>query len=258
MIDRLPQALSDRLPGFDPDGAVRVYAQPHFSDLFHAGYVTVPFGVRWKITDHIELDAEARSYFAYGSGPETGDGISNLTTGVKTEHLLPPIAGGDLSAGVDFRTPLGQPPLIFTDGYRHLQPYLATTRSLVPRWRLLGYASLGADLRSHADLPSNFGRNQLHSNTLAFTTGLAREWLRLHVSLTGRIATTELISRSGRQNFTLLPEVAVPLRRSFTAPTQIYFVVGNRTLWGPDGRISTVSTSLRFSFQRARAQTAKP
>ena len=87
LLDRLPELLADRLPGFDPYGAFRLYVQPHFGDFLHSGYVLVPVGARAKITDRIELNAELQSYFAHGSGPAVGDGMSALNLGVKVEHV---------------------------------------------------------------------------------------------------------------------------------------------------------------------------
>ena len=166
--------------------------------------------------------------------------------------------GAGFSVGLNYRTPLGTPPLEFSDGYRHLQSYVAATRRIVPKWKLLGYASIGANFLSRSDLPSNFGRNQLHANTLAVTTGLAREWPRLHLSLTARLATTALMSNEGRQNFALRPEIAFPLRRNLDARTQILFAVSSHVIWGPGGRESGTSTSLRFSFKLDRDRSTTP
>lgn len=257
VIDDLPEYLASRLPGLDPNGAIRIFAQPHLGDFFHQGYIRVPFGVRAKLSDHVEATTELSSYFAHG-GNADGSGIAAMNLGLKCEHLMPSLNPGGISVGVNFRTPFTGTPKEFSDGYRHLQPYVAAIHPIVPRWQLLGFASLGTSFLAHTSLPSNFGRNQLHTNAIALTTGIARAWGRVHVSLTGRLASSALMSDEGRQNFTLKPEVLFPLRRDPNARMQLFVTLGARAIWGPDGRESGTNSSLRvrFSLDRNKRQRA--
>jgi hypothetical protein len=84
---------------------------------------------------------------------------------------------------------------------------------------------------------------------MAMLAGAAREWGRFHVSLTARIASTELMSDEGRQNLTIRPEVVIPLRRSPRAKTQIFITLGGRLIWGPEGFESGTSSGVRLEFK---------
>src|SRR5205823_5206560 len=148
-----------------PDGAFYVTVRPHLREFLRPGYVLLPVGVRWKATEHLEFNTTLNSYFANGRGEATGHGLSSLTLGVKSEEFLPAITPRGFSVGLDYRMPFNGSPLQFTDGYRHVQPYVAMTRVIVPRWQLLGFGTFGANFLEHTELRSNFGRNQLHANS---------------------------------------------------------------------------------------------
>ena len=60
-IDGLPDLLTDRLPGFDRTGALRLYVRPHFGDLLRRDYLRVPFGGRAKVSENIESSAELQT-----------------------------------------------------------------------------------------------------------------------------------------------------------------------------------------------------
>ncbi len=248
IIDRLPAFLADRLPLLDPNGRVEVSVRPRLGDLFHKGYFRVPVGARWQVTDYFEMTTELSNYFSQGDAGSEGSGISGMSIGGKFEHVLPSLNEDGFSVGLDYRTPFRHSPLVFTDGYRHVQPYIAATRRIFPKYRLLGYANLAANFFQHTNLPSNFGRNELHANSLALVTGVARDWNRFHISLTARLASTELTSDEGRQNFQLRPEIAFPIRFNLKARTQIYLTLGGRVIWGPDGRQTNTNGGVRVDF----------
>ncbi len=255
LVDELPEYLADRLPMLDPNGVVRVFLQPHFGDFVRQGYIRVPFGVRAKLSDNIEVKSEFGSYFENG-GNAHSSGLSAMNLGVKCERVLPGVKDGGFSLGVNYRTPFSGSPQEFSDGYRHLQPYMSATHPMLPKWQLLGFASVGANFLEHTSLPSNFGRNQLHANSLAVTTGVARAFGRVHVALTTRLATTALMSDERRQNFSIKPEMIVPLRRNPHARVQAYATFGVRTIWGPDGCETGTNTSLRVNVRLGRKSKA--
>lgn len=252
-IDRMPDFLTDRLPGLEPSGTVRLYVRPHFGDFIHRDYVRVPVGIRDKISKTIEFNAELESYLTHGLGDAAGYGFSSFKVGVKREHLLPNLGNGGLGVGIDYQTPLSRPPLALTDGHRHLQPYVAATHPLVPAWKVLGYAGLSADLLERTSMPANFGRNQLHSNSLTFNAGVAREWARFHGSLTASVATSALMSDEGKQVYSLRPEVVVPWKSTNGSKSQILFTLGGRAIHGPDGNEFGVSGSVRVEFRLNRS-----
>lgn len=257
-IDGLPDLLSERLPGFDRSGVLRLYVRPHFGDLLHRDYLRVPFGVRAKVSENVESSAELQTYFTHGISDPAGYGLSGLRLGTKCEHVLPSLNdGAGLSVGFNYQTPLSRPPQDLTDGHRHFQPYVALTRPLVPDWKLLGYASVGADLLDRTRMPAHWGRNQLHSNSLIVVAGAAREFRRFRASLTGTFTTSSLISDENKNVYALRPEVVVPWKMKADARTQILFTLGGRSIWGPDGHELGVSSSMRVEFLFRRNREVK-
>ena len=257
-IDGLPDLLVERLPGFDRTGALRLYVRPHFGDLIHRDYLRVPFGGRAKLTENIESSAELQTYFTHGISDSAGYGLSGLRLGAKCEHVLPSFNdGAGFSLGLNLQTPLSRPPIDLTDGHRHVQPYVAATRPLVPAWKLLGFASIGADLLDRTPITAHFGRNQLHSNSLVFVAGAAREWPRFRASLTGTVMTSSLVSNEHKNVYALRPEVVFPWKTKAEARTQLLFTLGGRSLWGPDGHELGLSSSMRIEFLLRRDRGGK-
>ena len=251
-IDRLPDIFSDRLPGFERSGAVRLYVRPHFGDFIHRDYVRVPVGARVKVTENFESSMELESYLTHGLGDRAGYGLANLRLGAKCEHVLPELWNGGVSMGLNYQTPLSRPPMDLTDGNRHLQPYVAATHPFLSRWPVLGYATVSADILDHTVLPDNFGRNQLHTNSLMFSVGAAHEFPRFHGSLTATVTTSALMSNEAKQVYALRPEIVVPWKSRTGSKTQVLFTIGGRAIHGPDGNELGLSGSVRVEFQLKR------
>jgi hypothetical protein len=257
-IDGLPDILAERLPGFDRTGVLRLYVRPHFGDLVHRDYLRVPFGGRAKVSDNVESSAELQTYFTHGIADAAGYGLSGIRLGTKCEHVLPSLNdGAGMSVGFNYQTPLSRPPRDLTDGHRHFQPYVAATRPLVPAWKLLGYASIGADLVDRTSMPAHFGRNQLHANSLIYVAGAAREWPRFRASLTATLTSSRWLSDENKNVYALRPEIVVPWKSRPDARAQILFTLGGRTIWGPDGHEIGLSSSMRIEFLLRRDHAAK-
>jgi hypothetical protein len=257
LVDRLPTYVSNTLPVFDPNGLVKFYSHPHLGDLFKAGYIRVPVGVKAKITDRIDANMELQGYIARGAAePSSPYGLSNLNIGAKCERLFTNISEGGFAVGFGYRTPLGRPPVKLTDGYRHFQPYISMTRMVVPQWKLLGYSSIGVNLMEHAPVRVDFGRNQLHGNSIQVVDGLAREWERFQLSLTARYNTTGLITDEFHQNFSLKPEIVVPWRLRANGRTKIFLSFNSRVIWGPQGRQISTGSGMRVQFHLDRNKVA--
>jgi hypothetical protein len=218
----------------------------------------VPLGARTKITKNFEASGELQTYFTHGISDAAGYGLSGLRLGAKSEHVLPSLNdGAGFSLGLNFQTPLSRPPQDLTDGHRHTQPYVAATRPLIPDWKLLGFASVGADLLDRTPMPAHFGRNQLHANSLIFVAGAAREWPRFRASLTATLTTSSLLSDENKNVYALRPEIVVPWKVRPAAHTQILLTLGGRTLWGPDGHELGLSSSVRIEFLLRRDRGSK-
>lgn len=255
-IDGLPDFLSERLPSFDSDSAVRFYARPHLGDFLHRDYLRLPFGARIRPIEDLENTIELQTYFTHGLGDSAGYGLSGLRLGSKYDHLLPSINdGAGISVGFNYQTPLSRPPLDLTDGHRHFQPYVSGTRPIMPRWKLLGFAGFGADILDRTAMPANFGRNQLHSNAIGATVGVAREFKRFRGTLSAAIQTSALISDENKYIYSLRPEIVFPWKMRPNAATQVLITLGGRAIHGPDGTDLGVSSSVRFEFRLRRNRT---
>jgi hypothetical protein len=159
-LDQLPDLRRFDMPQFH-DERVRISVRPHFGDIVRRDYLRLPVSVRVQPDKQLELISELEGYFTHGLRDATGYGLSRLRLGAKREQTLDENHPLAWSYGVDFYTPLSRPPRELSDGFRHTTPYAAITRQVVPRWKLIGFASVGADLIDHTQLTPNFGRNQL-------------------------------------------------------------------------------------------------
>ena len=257
LLDHLPDFKNLGLPGFASGSPVTIFARPHLGDFLRRDYVRLPVGVRWRVAEHTELTTELEGYFTHGLSDSAGYGLSRLRAGVKHEHEFTAWPDTAWSLGLDFATPLSRPPVELSDGHRHTLPFVSISCALVPKWHLVGYAGLGADLLARTNLPAHFARNELHANSLSFAAGVTRQWPRFRAALTATMATSEWMSNEGRQVFALRPDVLIPLTRFSGKHTRLLLTVGGRAVTGPDGHELGVSSSLRIEFG-ARPRSPAP
>ncbi len=250
LLDRLPNFPGFDLPGFMPKDVFQFYSSPHFGDLVHRDFMRVPVGLRAKIDQNYQAHLEIEGYFTHGLGHAAGYGLDRLETGIKYDSTRPSPTSPNLlwSTGIDFATPLDHPPMEITDGYRHTVPYVAVSKLLAPDWSLTGYSTLGIDLLAHTDLPSNFGRNQLHSNSFTLSGGVTRDWKTFQTLLTASYSSTALLSDEHHQVFGLRPAVVFPLTRWQGRHTRLTATFGGWSIWGPDGHELGASGSVRLEF----------
>lgn len=246
-LDRLPELSDQGLPGFAPQGALRLYLRPRLGDFFHENYFRLPVGARLKLNEHVELNSELGSYFTHGLRESVGYGLYQFRFGIKREEVLSPETG--LSYGIDYTTPLSRPPIDITDGLRHTLPYVTVTQSLSSRVGLVGFATLGADLIDYTPLTLNFSENQLRANSLILTLGLAREWHRMHIILRVFDGNTAVISKTSQNVFGFRPSVGVPFLRRRDGTPRFTATFEGRAIWGPDGFETGVSTRVRFDLR---------
>lgn len=249
-IDRLPDLLDIGLPSFAPPGTVRLYSHPKFGDLLHEDYFRLPIGASVKVNENLELNTELASYFTHGLGDSVGNGFYQLRLGAKSEFAVSPDAGW--SIGLDYITPLSRPPIEITDGVRHVMPYVTHTRTIVPKWGLVGFATLGQDFIDHTVLPVNFRENQLHHHSTTLTLGVAREWRRMHVIFRVFDGTTYLLSNEHENVFGVRPSVGIPLLRRADGSPRATATFEGRAVWGPDGFETGVNTSIRVDLRYRR------
>lgn len=250
LLDRLPSLSPFDKLDFGGPVPLKFYARPRLGDFFHRDYLRLPVGVRAHLTEHLEINSEIETYLTHGLKDTAGYGLDRLRFGVKYDEVMSTLQRLGWSVGIDFETPLSRPPLELTDGHRHVLPYVAFTRVLVPDSNLVGYASFGADFVSHSPLPANFGRNQLHNNSNTISAGVTRDYKRFRVALTGNWSTSALLSDENHNLFSLRPDVIIPLTRKpeSMARTHLLLIVGGRAVHGPDGTELGINGTVRIEF----------
>ncbi|ACB76916.1 hypothetical protein [Opitutus terrae] len=246
-IDRLPELLDIGLPSFAPPGAVRLYAHPRLGDLIHEDYFRLPVGARVKVNERVELRAELGTYFTHGLGDSVGYGLYQGRIGITKEHVLWRDAG--LSTSLEFVTPLSRPPREITDGVRHTLPSITFTRTVVPRWGMVGFATVGLDLIDHTVLEPNFRENQLRQNSAMVMLGVAREWRRMHLILRVFDANTAPMGYEAENVFGIRPSIGVPLLRRDDGTPRATATFEGRAIWGPDGFETGVTTRIRVDLR---------
>jgi len=247
LIDRLPDLLDLGIPGFAPGGAFRLYTHPHVSDLLHEDYFRFPVGLRYQATDHVELTSELGSYFTHGLGDPAGYGLYEMRLGAKYEQHLPHDTG--LGFGIDLVTPLSRPPDDITDGIRHVVPYVSFSRPIDPDEQLIAFGSLAADYVARTELPPNYRENELHSDSLLLTVGVAREWKRFRLILATSVGDTTLLSGESKQVYAFRPSLVIPVLRRPDSSARATITFGGRIVRGPDGTDLGVNTSVRIDLK---------
>jgi len=250
LLDRIPNLAPFALPGFLPKDMFRIYSSPRFGDLVKKDYMRIPVGVRMTVRPDVIAYAEVEGYFTHGLGDGAGYGFDRLRTGAKYEPVPAPgtTKGVAWSSGFDFVTPLSRPPSELSDGYQHFSPYFAKSLLLIPDAKVIGFGSVGIDLLNHTALQSNFGENQLHSNSLTASAGVVRDWKLFRGTLTFTYGTTALISNEHHQVFAIRPAVAFPLNRFSGKRTRLLVALGAYSVWGPDGNELGINSSVRVDF----------
>jgi hypothetical protein len=215
-MDRLPELVNDDLPFLAPRGAYWFYARPSIGNPLDGKYFRLDGGTWVKVTKSIDFNIGAQSYVWRDQtvNDATRWGFYGANAGIKYNRSLPGPAGTAMSTGVNFSTPISVPPLVLTDGYRHTDPYITYTRPLSVRLHLVGFATFGADLLArYAPEPSNFGDNELHSNSLNGSLGVTREFKYFTASTAVSGATTALMSKHALQVFSLSPRIVIPVEK---------------------------------------------
>jgi hypothetical protein len=265
-MNRLPELVDDDLPFLAPRGAYWFYAKPSIGSPFSGKYIRLDSGIWVKVTKAVDFNVGTQSYVwrDQTTNDATRRGFYGANAGIKYNRSLAGPAGTAMSAGLNFSTPISEPPIVLTDGYRHTDPYVTYTRPLSERLRVVGFATFGADLLAHyPPLPNNFGDNQLHSNSLNCTLGATREFKYFTASTTMSGATTALMSKHNLQVFSINPKIIVPAENilSFLGTRlphwHINLNMGAHATTGPDGRQYGVSASVSVNFDSRKWSEAK-
>ncbi len=250
-MNTLPELIDQNLPFLERGGTYWFYVHPHLGNPFQGKYFRLDTGGWLKVTDSLDLNLGAQSYFWRDPDDKNATrlGFYGANLGVKYSRALSSPKGAAISLGIDHSSPLGRPPISLVDGVRHTVPYVTYSRPLIPSLRLVGYATFGLDLVARTNLPESFRVNELHSDSITCSVGASREWSRLAGSITLSGATTELMGHGGRQVFNLNPQVFVPVFRKRLPRWHATAVLGTHFTTGPDGRQVGANVSINVNFK---------
>ena len=251
-LDRLPNLVDEGLPSFAPQGDFRLTLRPRFGDLLRRDYFRLLVGARYKANEQLEFSTDVGTYFTHGMRDSVGNGLYLFRIGSRYEFAYTPDSGW--SVGLDFTTPLSRPPYDITDGLRHTLPSVTYTRTISTKHGLVGFATLGLDLLDHTPLPVNSSENQLNSNSVILTLGVARQWRRMHVILRVFDGNTALLSNQSQNVFGIRPSIGVPFLRRPDGTPRATATFEGRAIWGPDGFETGVSTRIRLDLNYRRGR----
>ncbi len=248
LLSRVRGLFDIDLPQIDPPGTFKVILHPHLGDLVHRDYLRVTTGLQWALNDHLELRAEADLFGRHGlRRSTTGYGNGQMHYGVK--YVFPRRLHPDLetSIGLTADTPVGRPPIDFTDGHNHYTPYVIVQHHTNFNPRLTTFGGVNVDFVTAASVPGVFGTNVPHDDSLGFTAGVIYDLGQIKWTLAGTYTTTALISRDAQHFFTLRPSLLwyVPKQYLFNWKTQWIVGLGVRSTWGPDGYDLGTSSRVR-------------
>jgi len=211
-MNTLPELIDQNLPFLERGGTYWFYVHPHLGNPFQGKYFRLDTGGWLKVTDSLDLNLGAQSYFWRDPDDKKRHPAGFLRRESRRQILPGPFVskGAAISLGIDHSSPLGRPPISLVDGVRHTVPYVTYSRPLIPSLRLVGYATFGLDLVARTNLPESFRVNELHSDSITCSVGASREWSRFAGSITLSGRDHELMGHGGRQVFNLNPQVFVP------------------------------------------------
>jgi len=246
-LDRIPDLVDQGLPSFAPEGAFRLYVRPRFGDFLHENYFRFLVGARLKTSEQLEFNTEIGSYFTHGLRESVGNGFYQFRIGARYELAYTPDSGWSL--GLDWITPLSRPPYEITDGLRHTLPSVTYTKTLSAKRGLVGFTTVSLDLLDHTSLPPNFDENQLRSNSVIFSVGVARQWRKMHLILRVYDATTYPFDDHHQNLIGLRPSIGIPFLRRANGSPRATATFEGRGIWGPDGFEQGINTSIRLDLE---------
>lgn len=254
--------FNSSLPGTQRKNSLRLSFHPRVGDVLKRDHVRVPLGLRYGLTDRWEITGSIEGYFSHGLRDAAWFDRSGLSkTGLGTKYRLGQL--GDSAwkgaVGLDFSTPIGDPPMEITDGLRHYAPYVTLSRRLEgdPRWRI--FWNVGADLVSATDIPGRLDKNELGTDSLSLTAGTVFDRGPWHYTLEAELTSTRPFGGPAQEVFALRPGVLWEVPERFTGRVggKWVFGVGLRTSFGPDGTDVGGSAKVRVNFDFKRWWKAK-
>lgn len=254
---RIREVFTSHLPQTLRAGGLRVFVHPHLGDFNVRDYLRVTTGVRYGLTSRWEINAETEGYFSHGLGDVRffkDAGFSTLQLGTKYNLDHHPFARWESAIGFDCSTPLGHPPADLTDGMRHFNPYLTSSRRLPSHPDIRLFWGVGVDLVSHVDIDRELQKNQIDDHTTVLTAGAVWDRRAFHYTFEMAWASSRLVGHTRDDTLTIRPGIIweVPWFRAHHPGRSILLGAALRASVGPDGTGLGVGAKLRVNFDPKR------
>lgn len=254
---RIPEVFTSHLPQTLRSGALRVSVHPHLGDFTARDYLRISTGLRYGLTAKWEAGVSTEFYFSHGFGDVDfvkQVGLSTLALGTKYDLGSRLIPHWNTAVGFDFATPISRPPADLTDGMRHFNPYLTSSRRLVSNPSIRVFWGGGVDLVSHMNRPHELRKNQIDDNTTVLTAGAVWDRRLLHYTFEAAWESSRLVGDTGEDTLTLRPGVIweVPWFRGRKSGRIVLLGASLRASIGPDGTAFGGGAKLRINFDPKR------
>ncbi len=245
--------FNSALPGTEKKNRLKLLFRPHFGDFHRKDYLRVPLALRYGLTDHWDITGGMEGYFAHGLGDvnwmeEYGFSAARFSTKYRLGRRF--WSHWDMGLGIDFITPVSDPPGDVSDGLRHFAYHVSFSRELetLEGWRI--FWGVGADDVTTTGRPVALEKNDLGDDSVSLSGGFV--WQRTGHSYTFEMsyATTRLTGARDRDVVTIRPGIIwkLPKKYTFNARGDWFLGVSTKVSQGTDGFDYGISGKLRASF----------
>jgi hypothetical protein len=254
---RIRGVFNTVLPGTETKHALRLNFIPRFGDLVSRDYMRVPLGLRYGLSDNIELSGGVNGYVSHGLGEVPAfeeAGLSQVHLGTKLHLGELWLGGWDFSVGVDWDRPVGSPPKEVTDGMEHIAPFVSFAHRFQDNPNMRIFGSVTYDDVTIMGMPGRIEKNKLTDDALEFTFGVMRQRGNITYSLETGLATTRFTGDVDEETYAIRPGVVwvVPERYTFWAKGKWLLGASVRATYGPDGTDVGAGVKLRINFDLKR------
>lgn len=245
------------LPRTEKKNALRLIVHPHLGDCTKRDHLRTALGFRYGISTRWEASVETDAYFTHGLKQGSffqESGFSTLLFGTKYRIGDPLNLGWDTSVGLNWKQPIGSPPLDVTDGLRHTAPFITASHNLAgaPGWRV--FTGFGWDAVTQTTTRGELEKNELGDDSINVTGGVLYERGPVTYALEATYATTRFTAPVNRDVYTVRPSIVwvLPAKYTFGSKGKWLLGLGLRLSHGPDGNDVGVNAKLRVNFDFKR------
>ncbi len=247
----VPEIFQGHLSTTLERNAVRLAINPHLGDVRNKEYMRLTTGLRYGLTENLEVSVTSDLYFSHGYGEIRAFkdyGVANLNLGAKINLGEPFLAGWKVGAGADYLFPTGRPPAELTDGLRHFMPYLTFSHRLKLHPALRIFWGVRLDDVVETSVQGTFGKNAFQDSSTGITGGFVIDRKNWHYTFEAAYDTTRLLGRTATDVYTYRPGVLweIPKRNNPQIMSNWLVGLAINSTFAPGSRSLGASFRLRY------------